>query len=176
MLDLTEHGVFTIQVRGAAIGGIDVLLGGIKSARFWVFHAHLVNKVLHLARTVGASPDDVELGTATATLRIDIVRFTGCCQCSTLVVESVAYFRFQRIAWTTATQHGVGRSTLGIGVAALNYKSLDDTMKQGVIIIALLDQTNEIVAVEGCGVIESHNDVAQRGLYLYPDMPLGDGR
>ena len=49
-------------------------------------------------------------------------------------------------------------------------------MKQGVVIIALLDQAYEIVAVEWGGIVESYDDIAQRGLYLYPDMALGDGR
>ena len=76
-------------------------------------------------------------------------------------------FGFDGIAGAAHSEAFAGGSALGVGVSALNHEVLDDTVEQETVVIALGGELEEIVAVEGCLVIQADYDVAQSGCDFY---------
>ena len=58
------------------------------------------------------------------------------------------------------TQQLAGLGVLAVQIAALNHEVLDDTMEKQGIVDVHADELQEIVAVQGCLVIEGQTDVA----------------
>lgn len=67
----------------------------------------------------------------------------------------------QRVVGTAHTELLACRRALRVGVAALNHEVANDAMEQRAIVIALRSQLQEVVAVNGCVVVEANGNVAQ---------------
>ena len=80
--------------------------------------------------------------------------------------EPILDFGFKRIIRTSYAKHLSSRSAFGVWVTSLNHKVLNHSMEQCAIIIPLLCQLQEVVAVDGCLVIQANYDVAQHSLNL----------
>ena len=50
--------------------------------------------------------------------------------------------------------------TLAVGIATLNHKVLNDTVKECAVIISLLCEFKDVVAMFRSFVVKAHNDVA----------------
>ena len=67
------------------------------------------------------------------------------------------------MSWVTAAEHLAGFSGLGVAVTALNHKFVYHTMKQCSVVITLLHQLYEVVAVEWGVIVEQQGDVSHAG-------------
>ena len=70
------------------------------------------------------------------------------------------YLCLDSIVWASCAVSTIGCRILGVWVATLYHEVFDDTMEYGAIIIALLGELYEVVAMEWCLVVEANNDVA----------------
>lgn len=111
---------------------------------------------------------DVELASAALLVGVYLVSFACRRECS-LDVEVLFGEEFggdgvSDVARAPEFAFGVG--VLGVGVAALNHESLDDAVEEGVVEKLLVDEFEEVVAMERRVVEEDGGHVAEGCLYF----------
>lgn len=111
------------------------------------------------------APDNVELATTTALLRIDIVGLTGRGKRATqMIVIREAELRRKSVAHVTLAKLLTRLGSATVGVATLNHEVADDTMKESAVVEALGDELKKIVAVYGSVVEQGDTYGAHGGL------------
>ena len=135
--------------------------------RLQCLHLELSVQLPQLSLVIRLSPYNVELAATAPALRIHLVALTCCSKCSALVDELRKNLCRDGVVRTARPEHAVGRRTLGVGITALYHEILDDTVEKRAVVIALLYEFDEIVAVKGCLVVEADSDVAHGGMNLY---------
>ena len=144
------------------------MLGGQRVEQ--VVEAHLVHLLLHAQQggiAINLAGHDVELATRRSFLRIYIVSLAGSGQGSFLM-EILGIDKLGRhgVAHVARPQHLTLGSVLRLGVACLDHEVLDDTMKEGALVGAVLGQLDKVITVFRRFVIQFHHDVAGGGLNL----------
>ena len=146
LLQRLKSGAVTVP---AHLHDFRTVLGGKGIEGFLnALHPQLLGELSQLPLTIDLSPDDVELRPAAPSLGVHLVALPGSSQRTALMQQVVLDFRLNGVIGTTRPQHLAGRSTLGVGVATLNHKVLDDPVEQRPVIIALLCQFQEIVPMQ----------------------------
>ena len=163
--DLAKDGVLAIEMGRAThlAVGPEHLGGDVGSAIGGLFYTLLDG--LEVLGGVGLTPDDIELATTGATLRVHPVALASHGQgATTMVVLGGAELGHQGIVQLASAQRGAWLGMTTRGVAALDHKTLDDAMKEERVVELLVDQLEEVVAMDGGVVVEHHADVALGGL------------
>ena len=137
----------------------DILLG---------LHRHLFLHLAQFVLSISLTPHDVELASAALALWVHLVVQAGSTQGATLMKQAwTVYLGRNGIVWSARSQHLSLGSILAVGVAALNHKVLDDTMKKSAVEVSFLSQFYEVVTMTRSLVVEAHDDVALCSLDFY---------
>ena len=118
-----------------------------------LLHPQLFGKLAKLPLIIQLPPDDIELGTTTATFWINLVTLSCSGQSTAFMKQSVLDFCLKRIVRTSYTKHLSSRCALRIRIATLNHKVLYHSMEQSAVIITLLCQFKEVVTMDGSLII-----------------------
>ena len=156
--NLAEDGVVAVKEGCAADGGVGLdLFRGEGLAGACGDHVELV-----LREDVAVH--DVELG-AGGGLRGVVV--AGCGHGAALVVERGHELGGYALGGAAHAEALAGLGGLGVGVARLDHEALDDAVEEHTVVVTLLHQLDEVVAVKRGFVVEGDGDVAHGGLDQY---------
>ena len=111
------------------------------------------------------APHDIELASAALLFGVHLVAVSCSSQGAPPVVEEgQVKLGGDGVAWSAIAQYLAGSRAARVGVAALDHEVLYHAVKQRAVIVFLLDQHEEVVAVQRGVVRKRHSDVARRGL------------
>ena len=145
---------------------LSVVLGHQTTEDILLLHVgHALGHHVELVAAVDLAGDDVELAAAAAALGVDLVAGAGSCQRSTLVeILGINKLGLDGVAGVAVAKGGLGTGILRVAVTRLDHEVLDHAVKEHTVVVALLDELDEVVAVLGCLVVKLDDDVAQRCL------------
>ena len=173
--DFSKHRVLSVEPGRAALFavGLSHFLGHFAAAFGGFIDAF--RDVGEVGLAVALSPYDVELRTAAAALRIDVVAFAcGSQGTAVVIVAGEVELQGKRIVRTAIAIHLIGDGVARVWVARLYHEVFDDAVENDSVVIAFAHEFEEIVAVGWGGVEERHRDVANgsveqhRRLFLAP--------
>ena len=81
-------------------------------------------------------------------------------------------FRLKGVVRASGTETGVGRRVLRLGIAGLHHELIYHTVEQHPVVIFLLDEFQEVVAMGRSVAEKAYTDVADRCLDVDQCVPL----
>ena len=134
--------------------------------RLLLLHLHLTLHLVELLRVVHFAGNDIELRARRCLFGIHLVALSGRSQCPAFVeILGVDKLGREGITRVAHAQHLAGGGISGGTVASLYHKLVDYTMKQSTVVISLLDQLHEVVAMRGGIVVQFHLNVSHCSLH-----------
>ena len=83
-------------------------------------------------------------------MRVDLITLASGSECITAMeMLWIKDFSVEGVARSAGTESLTGLSSFGVGVAGLNHKLVDYTVEEHAVVVAFVDQLDEVIAMDG---------------------------